>query len=652
MREAELSDGTILEFPDNTPDEVIERTVKQMTAQPQQESSTSPFSGLANFISEGGSVGDVAKSVGNELLAESPVIAGATGGAIIGGGAGGPPGAIAGALLGGTVGAVSKEAVEQGLLATGLLEPGDKLISEQPLEKKSFEPGALDAGMKGVSAGVGEGVGQAVVQPFVKAKSALSASLGKSVTPSGRETIELFKNTDIVPNPAKISDQRVLDILSNVGEAGIFGGDAFLKEEIKAVGLVDNFIDSVISSPNVSREALGALMAEGISGRKGSRVAFNRASELLFNRIRDKVGDAFIDTSQIRSKATSLLDDLRAKGVEPSAIKDIEVLGVTSVGPVGLQQTGLRFSEVQKARTALMEISRRNPEAIGDSTIGSAKFLVEKLTGKLRAASKAGGALDDFERANKFWVRGIDTFNDSVIRNIMRKDPDAAVISLFNAGKDKPVMIRRVRSALKNKELIREFENSTLKTIIFRSTNELGDVVPSKLLNELKRFGGKDGTALKAMFPRGEDKALAKYARIKGALLKGQPDATGRLAVQFGQVRAVQALAGGALLAGDFERAGMFILVAPAVVSRVFRSPSFLRFISGEAKKSASAINPVTFATRMSAILTQEGIEHELVDKRPESPQSPFGRFSEDVQKGDSISKALGKTFGITDRSQ
>ena len=634
MKEAELSDGTILEFPDNTPDSVIESKVKEMATQSQAQgpSASSPFSGLGEFFGGGGSAGDVAKSVGNELLAESPVIAGATGGAIAGGSIGGPAAPITatlGALAGGTVGALSKEAVEQGLIRLGIIEEGDTLVSDIPIKKKSLQEGAEDVQKTGLVMGAGEGVGQAAIQPLIKGKAAISQGLGKTVTPQGRETLELFKGTGIVPNPAKVGSQRVLDIFSNIGEAGVIGGNKFLQNEIKAVDFVDDLIKRSTSGANVSRESLGTLMAEAIEGPTGTLNAFKSASKVLFDRMDDIVGQRFVDTSKIRRASSELLDELSTANIEPTLVKQIEKAGRTSVGPVGLQQTGLRFSEAQDLRSALLSITRKGKGQVSDKAKGAAKHLTGIIDGEMRSVAEATGALKQFEKANKFWKDGMDTFNNTLIDNLVRKDPDAAVQALFTAGREKPVTIRRIKRALKSRDLIREFENSTLKTLIFKSTNEVGDVVPGKLLNQLKQFGGQDGKALQTMFPHGEDKALAKLARVKGVLLKGQPDSTGRLAVQIGQVRALQALAGGALIAGDFEKAGMFILIAPAVISRVFRSPSFLRFVTGEAKKTSKLTNPVTFATRLSALLTKENIEHELVDKRPESAASPFSGLAE-----------------------
>jgi len=542
------------------------------------------------------------KSFGTEVLAESPTIAGATGGAMLGGAAGGPIGAIAGAVGGGVTGALSKEAVEQALLRLGILEEGDKLISDIPVKKKPFDESLLDAGAQGVATGLGEGVGQAIIAPAVK----VGRGFSRSVTPEGKETLEFFKGTGIVPNPAKVTDSRGLDIASNAGEASIFGGEEFLKGRIAAIDFINNTINKLISLQSKSREALGDLFADAVTE---SSIAFRESAGILFNKLDVAVGTNFVNTAGIRIQATKLIDELTGLNVEPSLIRRLQEAGETQVGPGALLRRGLRFSEAQKLRSDLLAITRRSENVISDKAVGRIKLINKILEREMEATAKSvgSGTLEQWRRVNKFWKEGIDTYNTKIIRDIIKKDPDAAVSSLFTAAKDRAVMIRRIKRALKDKDLIRDLESSTLKTIIFKATDEFGEVVPAKLLNQLKAFGGADGQALKAMFPRGEDKVLAKLARIKGVVLKSQPDATGRFAVQIGQITAL-----GVLATGQFPKTSATILIGPFLIALAFRSPRIVRFITEGAKARPGTKAAVTFVTRLSGLLAEEGINHQF----------------------------------------
>ena len=546
---------------------------------------------------------DTAKRLGTELLAESPALAGA-GLSAMATAPTGPLGMIPAAIAGGVVGKLTQEGVEQGLLATGILEEGERLISEQPLRKKGLQEVLEESQKTGLIMGAGEAGGQALIAPFTK----LGRGFSRNVTPEGKETLEFFRGTGITPNPAKVTDSRILDLASNAGEASIFGGEKFLQGQIKAVDYIDDTINRLVGLSSKSRESLGDLFSDAITE---SSIAFREAGKTLFKRLDEATGTNFVNTAKLRLQADKLIDELTGLNVEPSLIRRLQEAGETSLGPDALQRTGLRFSEAQRLRSDLLAITRKSENVISDKATGRIKLITKILEREMEATAKSAGGdvLKQWRRANSFWKEGRDTFDAKIIKDLIKKDPDAAVSALFTAAKDKPVMIRRIKRALKDKTLIRDLENSTLKTILFRSTNELGDIVPTKLLNQLKAFGGVDGQALKAMFPRGEDKVLAKLARIKGVVLKGQPDATGRFAVQIGQVTA-----GVALVSGQFKRAALAILIVPDMIARAFRNPRIVRFITEGAKARPGTKAAVTFTTRLSALLAKEGINHQIIE--------------------------------------
>jgi len=546
---------------------------------------------------------DKLKSFGTEVLAESPALASATGAAVVTA----PLGPFAQVPAAGAAALTAKLiqlGIEQGLIRSGISEEGDKLISEQPLEKKDFPEVLMEAGKTGVEFGLAEGAGQLAIAPFTK----IGRGFSRNVTPEGKETLEFFKGTGIVPNPAKVTDSRILDLASNAGEASIFGGEKFLQGQIRAVDFIDATIDRLVGSISRTKESLGTLFADAITE---SSIAFRGAGKTLFDRIDQAVGTGFVNTAGIRRLADDIIEELSGLSVEPSLIRSLREAGETTLGPTALQRTGLRFSEAQKLRSDLLAVTRKSGNVISDKSTGRINRLLKILESEMEATAKSAGpkVLGQWRRANKFWKDGLDTFNAKVIKDIINKDPDAAVAALFTATKDRAVMIQRVKRALKDKKLVRAFENSTFKTILFRSRDELGDIVPTKLLNQLKAFGGEDGQALKAMFPRGEDKVLAKLARIKGVILKGQPDATGRFAVQIGQVTA-----GVALVSGQFKRAALAILIVPDLLARAFRHPGIARFIAEGAKARPGTKAAVTFTTRLSTLLADAGINHQVIE--------------------------------------
>ena len=565
-----------------------------------------------------------AKSFGTELLAESPIIAGATGGAVIGGGAGGPPGAIAGAIGGGTVGALSKEAVEQMFLRLGVIEEGDKLISDIPIQKRTIGESAQEAGIAGITMGIGEATGQVLLAPLAK----LARGASRSVTPEGREALEFFKahpDANVVPNPAKVTDSRILDIASNAGEASIFSGNKFLQGQIKATEFIDDTINQLVNKSSLSKEALGDLLEFSINKRVD---ALRSAANTLFGRIDDIAGEQFVNAApfinSVRSFKGEVKRTIKSKPLA-SILDDLEITGRTFIDKSGNQVTGMTFSEAQRLRSALLQIERQGADALPDRTIGIIKNLEGKLEAQMGiAANKAGpDVLKQFRKANEFWKQGKRTFNDRIIKGVLTKDPDVAIDQILSATKDRAVLIRRIKSAIGDKEVISQVEDAALKRIIFKATNpQTGELTSKSILNQLKTFGGADGKALKAMFPKGQDKVLARLARIKGVVMTAQPDATGRLAVQIGQLAAI-----GGLATGTFPVSSAFLLIFPEAIARAFRSPRIVKFITEGAKARPGLKGGVTFISRLAALLSKEKIPFELQQPEKGVSEVPAGLF-------------------------
>lgn len=629
MKRIHTPDGKTVDFPDDTPDQEIERALSEFSSQkpqsPKIDSRPTPTIPKRTEIPDSGyttwpQLKDKAIAFGDELAAESPVLAGA-GLAAYAASPGGPMAMIPAAVVGGTTAALAKEGVEQGLLRSGVIDEGEKLISDYPVGKKDVGQMFLDAGMTGLEMGAGELTGQALIGPFSK----MARGSSRSVTPEGRETLEFFKShpeSGIVPNPAKVTDSRALDIASNAGEASIFGGEEFMRGQIDAVHFMDNAITKMVDKTLPDKQLLGDMFADAIGE---NLVAFKATAKNLFDGIDNLVGENFVNTKPLSVRANRLLDELSGLKVEPGLLKKLEDVGRESVGATGDIIKGMRFSEAQGLRSDLLSIIRSSSDTIPNKTIGRAKILAGLLEDQMSAVAEKAGATNQWRKANKFWKDGKKVYEDTVIKKILEKDPDYAVNALFNATKDRAVMVKRIKSALGNKERIHQFQDNAMGKIIFNATDPAtGEIKPKSILTALKQFGGADGKALKAMWPHGEDKMLSKLARIKNVIIKHQPDSTGRFAVQIGQITAL-----GALASGHFKGTAATILIAPYMIAKAFRNPHIVRLITEGAKSRPGLKQSVSFTTRLAAMLSNEGIPYEWQDPKQisEVPSSGYGPF-------------------------
>jgi len=110
--------------------------------------------------------------------------------------------------------------------------------------------------------------------------------------------------------------------------------------------------------------------------------------------------------------------------------------------------------------------------------------------------------------------------------------------------------------------------------------------------------------------------------RIKDTIIRRQPDATGRLAFQFGQIAAVSGIARGKL-----RPEGTFILLAPAALAKVFESPRAIKFLTEGYRLGGKISFGISATTKFATILSALGIEHEIQavtgDKEPKPKLLP-----------------------------
>ena len=585
-----------------------------------------------------------AKKFGNELLAESPIIAAATGGAIMGGSVGGPAAPVTatlGAIAGGTLGALSKETVEQLMLKFGLIKEGDKLVSDTPVKKKSYQEALEDSQKTGLEMGVGEGAGQAIIRPFTK----MARGASKSVLPEQKKAYDFWEGASdpkgrVMPSPAQFTESRGLDIAHNVGKTSYVGGSRFIKMDKRATQYIDDKIKSLYSQPGHSKEQLGKLLDDaiesyekvqrGASGKlrpKGSHQAFNEATDTLYTRLDELAGKQFVDMAPVASRVRLLVDEVSEAVTDPTLLKRLQDVGRRTVGPDGNLRQGMRFSEAQSLRSDILDIARKGDKGgISDKATGRAKKLAAEVHELMGATAKRAGVEDQWLKANKFYEQGVDTFNDELIRKIVKLDPDQAVEKILDAGTNRPVTIRRIKRAIRGKKLIKELENKTLEKIIFKATDvETGFIKPKAILTELKKFGGTDGRALKMMFPSGKDKVLKRLADIKDISFRPMPDKTGIIHVQLAQPAAVGALATGGIIDPIVGPTAGAILLLPEGIAKLMTSPKIVDFLIKGAKARPGLKQSVTFMTRLAALLQREKIPFEIEDTNQinEVPQKP-----------------------------
>ena len=450
------------------------------------------------------------------------------------------------------------------------------------------------------------------------------------------KSIQLYKNLDEIIDEkiVRISRQQGFKAKSSPSRVGSgrnqVGVETRINPDTGNIEPVTRLTSETRINPvtgNVENVAQ-PIPSKGVSGGGGSRTAgletrINPETGLIENipNIVEKniVTRGRVDLRGLKKEANRLLQEAEA-GAGTASQKSL-------LKEVARKNDFVTFSDAHTLRSTLLTRGRVGSDPLANQTVGIAKKLsgdIDSLMSK--SAEKIPGAKEAWRQANSFWKKGKEVFNDKLIKKMVEEDASQVSKKIFTSAKDNPAFIRRVRKAIGNDtETWRALQGEVMDKIVKDSldiagvgTTDVSNIVSSKLLKSIKAFGGQDEVALRAMFPARQDRVLAKLARIKGLILKGQPDSTGRFAVQIGQIAALASVA-----SGKFSRRAASILLGPEAISRAFQKPSIARFITEGLKinpKTAAGLKQLTlFTTRLAVLLNKEGIAHEVIDPLQDS---------------------------------
>jgi len=602
------------------------------------DSPSSPFSGIPQGIVDD-PVG-FAGAVSDEIAAESPALATAAGTAALTAPFG-PVVQIPAVAASVFATKMAQQGIEQGMLKSGLIEEGDKLVSNAPITEKEL-PEVFDESLKtGGLFGAFEAI--APIAKVLKGGERLSGS----VSADQRAALDFAKKEGApTPSLAKVTEANLPDVAENFTRAGLFAGGRFLKLESKAKNFVDDFIGNLTGRFKPSAETIGEATINAIEG--GSKAFNDGPVKILFNLTRDAFKGAPVKIASVQSSIRGVLPrlkDILTSGDGLALIKRMEAVKPRTNPNTGMIENVMTFPEAQEMRSEILSIIRKEKALLGGKVSGKLKFIEQELereivntasavdkasgsalTGVTVQGGKPIGAEALFRRANDFFKNGINLFNSKLISTMVKESPDIVANKITTRLSGKPVVIKNMRSAVRDKGAWNELQDHVMSTLVESATKN-GEVSVNSLRTAFKKFGGKNGDALRQMFPDGRDKAMLKAINYKDIFLRKQPDSTGRFGSQIGQIGAAQAVASGGLFMTGHNKSAIGILLLPPVMARVLTSPWFVKFMTSPAGRTA---NPTIFMARATALLKEHGIEDfEFANKEGESSRSPFSGIAD-----------------------
>jgi hypothetical protein len=538
---------------------------------------------------EGLTLGDLADLAG--LLPEM-------GGATIGALATSPipvPGARPlGAALGASAGEVIRSKIEERITGT-LPEPG-----ERATRLLTSAGGAM----------TGEAIGGTITKSM--------APFAKRIQPKIRQSIETLKRYGGYLTPSQATEARGLDILENIAEGSLMGGEPFrvFKEETQRQALFRwSRAIAGTAGKKASPEEIGVITKAAI---ENSTKVFHRATKVLYKNVDELAKEVTVDTVDIRKSARRMMRE--AVIISPVSKK--------ALAPTLRSRTAVRilkdfinlpseisFAEAQELRSSLSALSRNliANDVLPAKMAGVAKTLTKTINESIdkRGYGLTGEALDAFNKANTFYREGKELFNSTLIKSLAKMNPEAIGKAVI-----KPGQITNI------KQLKKVVDKDTFKSITRGYLEDLLQPDPSTkvikgkaLINKLVEMGNE---SLNEMFSYSPSipARLKEFALVAGKVEAGTGVGTGKVLIQLTQGGAALTLAGSALQSmsggGEFPEKRLLgattILLGPAMLARMFTNPVMIKWLTTGLQISPASKEGVHLGSRILSQLAKEKV--------------------------------------------
>ncbi len=533
-------------------------------------------------------------------------LVGGTVGAAVGA-AGGPVGAAAGAGLG----AAGGEAVEQlGRRALGMEVP------ETSLEA------ARDIAVEGGLGLIGEAGGRIAIGGAAKVLSRFS----KRVPVEAKDAINFIEEN--MPStergkfnplryvygknkaklgllPAEATDDRVLDIVHNVAESSIIGGQSIQDFKLNRAKFFQDYADDFIQSfgeladaDDIGNLFIGTLDEKITPHRTLASSFYNVADDLTRGRvIQDPVTlrERTVDAAKISTRALKSFAEKQrpvieaAKGIGGAESGDSLIRAVLAIDDeVSFTVAKNLRSRLRAAADGFSVVNKKAP------AIGKAKRMGGMLDDSIETGLKAHKnpqALDAWRTGNRIYKQGIKDFDNVFLRRLVRnadpdvsgKFPETIVHGVFR--KNNLGGIRIAKKAMGGLESTpwKKMQSWHAQDLLARGTGANGELSGSKLTEAMFGRTGMGEKAMREIYSPAQVESLKQFSNALKVAQERQAEGTGRMLIQLAQGGAVFQIATG--VGGGAGRLGAAtILLAPAVLARAMTNPRIAKIITDGVK--------------------------------------------------------------------
>ena len=524
------------------------------------------------------------------------------------------------AAIGSAIGSLAVQGTELVGKKAGIDIP---LIDEENAPK-SFKESAIRTTTAAATGMFGQKIGEQVIkggQAIIKGGEKLLSKLPLEVEAGAREAQEVLQRQGATLTAGEALTTKTFNKAESIIEQAFLAGklkDA--KDLNKAVitNLANKYVASLKSdSIELSAEALKEGIKENSKtfAKIGAKlykavdeltpptfgtVATKDSGGLLFKR---KIIKGGVDLSKLRKHIVKL-KQANSESLTPSSKLNAILEKMLSKDEV------ISFKDAHNLRSDMLSITRSIDDPAPARTEGSLRSLAKKIDKAMENTAKqfGGDVLKRWRVANKFWSEGKKRFNNTIVKNFMKSEqPDKIANAMIQANS--PIKIKLIKDAAGQKKwnLIKD---EFIKKLFANPTNQTKEGLTNftAINRQLRRLGGET-IEESGVVPA----TLAKLIRIGMLTEKQGVQAAGKFALTIGQVTSL-----GRIAFLGFKLFDLVVVFAPQQIAKIVTNPRIVNaLIKGQKispKLSISKRNEMmtTAIARMSALLTKEGIEHDI----------------------------------------
>jgi len=490
----------------------------------------------------------------------------------------------------------------------------------------------------------------ALIKGAEEAEKTLSSQVAKIKANPENYTPEIVKAAEkAMLTPGVKADSRLIDIAENIAEKSLLGSGSLVstKEAAKKVtaASMEDFANNLIQVAD--KTDLGNLFQTSVTK---SQDLFDGAVKGYYKVVEDNLAksglknSAIVNIKPMQMNLKKILKEIPGRKTYKATVDLIEDY---IKGP-----SKITFGKANQLRSDILALGR-------DLTAkDNAKFkyvqgqIAKEITNAIEGTSvgKIGAVKDALKTANKFYADGLATFNDTILGNILKKNPD----DVFNAivsRSDKPFTISKTLETLNKLTTMKDVAGKTLlskaeevqlkqslqghllKEMMDKSRGSVGQyenvLDATKIGNFMQKMAGTFDPKT-GLFTA---KQLEELNKLKTAMAFAQ----GRISKEGGLpggvfIQLSQAGAVGSLLTfnGDTSTiagGSLAILLGPKAIGQMLINPKFNKFLiegitAPSAPKARVAFGQLVGRLGAAGLIDEEELNKAMteLEERPQAP--------------------------------